>query len=198
MDSGSASAGGACLERWNEFILRWGVPWSPSSTPLTSILHLFTYFGKLGAGVGLCGILAHKLDASHVWMTDGDVDTLENLRQNVARNHCDSSKVSCPQLIWGQTEQYPTSSSSSSSPVDIILAADIIYVTEILEPLWETVDAILTAPDGRFILGYARRNVPMDLVLEHATKHGFVWTCPVDAEGVFVFSRETKKGQVVM
>jgi predicted nicotinamide N-methyase len=159
----------------------------------------------LGAGLGLCGILAHKLDiASHVCMTDGDVETLENLRRNVARNHChgdsDSSSsspnkqhtttiptISCPQLIWGQTEQYPPTHS-----IDILLAADIIYVTEILVPLWETVDAIL-ALDGKFVLAYARRNVPMELVLEHATLHGFVWTCPVEAEGVFVFSRSDKE-----
>jgi predicted nicotinamide N-methyase len=139
----------------------------------------------LGAGLGLCGILAHKLEADQVYLTDGDVETMENMRNNVfERNKCDPVTVSCPQLIWGESEQYPP------RPVETILAADIIYVTEILEPLWETVSSVL-APEGQFVLGYARRNVPVDLVLEHATKHGFIWTCPADAEGVFVFRRKS-------
>jgi predicted nicotinamide N-methyase len=136
----------------------------------------------LGAGLGLCGILAHKLDATHVYLTDGDVDTMENLQRNVEKNNCDSKKVSCPQLIWGYSDQNPP------EKVEIILAADIIYVTEILEPLWETISTILD-PEGLFVLGFVRRNVPLDLVLEHASKHGFVWTGPPDVEGVFVFSR---------
>ena len=131
--------------------------------------------------MGLCGILSHKLGARHVFLTDGDVDTLENLRRNVERNACDSNTVSCPQLIWGSSNQYP-------KEIDIILGADIIYMTETLGPLWETVSKVL-AQEGTFLLGYARRNVSIDLVLRYAVDHGFVWTCPSGDEGIFTFSR---------
>jgi SAM-dependent methyltransferase len=55
---------------------------------------------------------------------------------------------------------------------DIILAADIIYVSEIIVPLTETVQRLL-APTGVFLLAYARRNVPVDLVHDQATRCGF-------------------------
>jgi Lysine methyltransferase len=50
---------------------------------------------ELGAGVGLCGILAHILcGAAHVCITDGDLTVLDNLRHNVARN-CPASFPAC-------------------------------------------------------------------------------------------------------
>jgi predicted nicotinamide N-methyase len=136
-------------------------------------------------------------------MTDGDVDTLVNMRENVTRNGIplgimgekhgngnNNNTMDCPQLIWGQQlpeflQQY---ASDDNGPFDVVLAADIIYVTEIIQPLWETVDTILP-PHGLFMLAYARRNVPIDLVLEQATQRGFTWSCPDNAEGVFLFRR---------
>ena len=44
------------------------------------------YIVELGAGVGLCGIVAHKLGAKRVLLTDGDKTVLKNLRYNVQRN----------------------------------------------------------------------------------------------------------------
>jgi predicted nicotinamide N-methyase len=165
----------------------------------------------LGAGLGLCGILAHQLQASKVVMTDGDVNTLVNMRENVVRNGIElqgmeehtaaaaantttTATMDCPQLIWGQQlpeflRQYASGDDDENGQFEVVLAADIIYVTEILEPLWETVDALL-APQGLFLLAYARRNVPIDLVLEHAAQRGFTWSCPKHAEGVFLFRRQ--------
>jgi predicted nicotinamide N-methyase len=137
--------------------------------------------------LGLCGILAQKLQATEVVLTDGDSDTLENLRENVQRNiECSSASVQCPQLIWGHGldkfhEMY-------KAPFDVMIGADIMYVPKVLQPLWETIDKLLSA-SGKFLMAYARRNVPIESVLEHATKHGFEWTCPKKGEGVFVFTR---------
>jgi len=41
---------------------------------------------ELGACLGLCWILSYRLGASHTVMTDGDTDTLENIRSNVDSN----------------------------------------------------------------------------------------------------------------
>jgi predicted nicotinamide N-methyase len=131
-------------------------------------------------------------------MTDGDVDTLENMRDNVTRNGIElgmeNGSMHCPQLIWGQQlpEFLKQQQQQNDGLFQVVLAADIIYVTEILEPLWETVDTLL-APQGLFLLAYARRNVPIDLVLEHATRRGFTWSCPENAEGVFLFRRQETK-----
>jgi predicted nicotinamide N-methyase len=145
----------------------------------------------LGAGLGLCGILAHHLGARQVILTDGDSDTLALLRENVATNvvatsNTHDNKVECRQLRWGH--EFATSFSVSiQACFDIILASDVIYVEECIEPLMETVVALL-APSGVFCLSYARRNVSIDKVLCSAEQHGLSWTLPNEAaEGVHVF-----------
>ena len=129
--------------------------------------------------MGLCGIVAHKLGAAKVCLTDGDTDTLDQLRCNVAHNHCDDT-VDCPQLIWGcRLEQ----------TFNVILGVDIIYVEDILEPLWTTVSECLEL-EGTFLLAYACHNVLIDLVFQMATKFGFVGTSPDDDKGIYCFEQK--------
>ena len=135
--------------------------------------------------MGLCGILAHHLGAHRVVLTDGDTDTLALLRDNVAAN-VSSGKVECRQLRWGQEF---VRASYSQETFHLLLASDVIYVEEIIEPLLDTVVARL-AQDGVFWLSYARRNVSIDKVLACAERHGLFWREPSEAaEGVYVFQR---------
>jgi predicted nicotinamide N-methyase len=161
---------------------------------------------ELGAGLGLCGILAHHLQAANVVLTDGDTDALSFMRSNVASNCGDSSSansssnsIQCRQLVWGNKERLSDLVRQHTTPSDadnenknegfhLILGSDIIYVEEILDPLFESVERLL-AVNGRFWLAYARRNVKIDLVLETAARHGFSFEEPKDAEGVFIFQR---------
>jgi predicted nicotinamide N-methyase len=137
--------------------------------------------------LGLCGILAHKLQATQVLLTDGDIETLAQLRQNVQRNNCATSRsVICPQLIWGHN--LDTFCDQYKAPLDVIIGADIIYVTTVLQPLWETIDKLLSL-NGKFLLAFTRRTVSVELVLEYATKYGFEWTCPENRTSVYVFTR---------
>jgi len=59
---------------------------------------------ELGAGLGLCGLVAHKHGACPVMLTDGDSDTLKNMRSDIALNVesevIKSESVACKQLLW--------------------------------------------------------------------------------------------------
>jgi predicted nicotinamide N-methyase len=160
---------------------------------------------QLGAGLGLCGILASHLRASKVVLTDGDSDALHYLRANVEKNVpqpqkrvendiIDGTQAAAPafvrQLVWGEAASFLT---TDSERFDTVIGSDIIYVEEILEPLWRTVDDLVT-PAGAFLLAFARRNVPIDRVFETASTHGFAWTCDdSNSEGVIEFRRAERR-----
>lgn len=131
---------------------------------------------ELGAGLGLCGIVAHKLGAYQVLATDGDVDVLHNLRYNARRNKSDNGgqHLACPQLVWGQNLGDFTHQHKRQS---VILATDVFYAPSLVTPLWRTVDQLLE-PHGRFLLAFAPHAVTIDQVLNEARDWGYTWACP--------------------
>jgi predicted nicotinamide N-methyase len=158
---------------------------------------------EIGAGLGLCGILAHHLGADRVLLTDGDTDALANLRGNVQRATYTTTTtrttnddglverhplLAVYQLVWGRNIPAFV---ERHGRFDIVLGADVIYIPESIEPMWSSV-AQLLRPNGIFLLSYTRRNVSFDLVLETATTFGFVWeSLPV--VGVILFFRPSDK-----
>jgi predicted nicotinamide N-methyase len=172
---------------------------------------------ELGAGLGLCGILAHHLQAANVVLTDGDTDALKFMRANVAANcmdtntsssvdeienakegrHSTNRTIQCRQLVWGdngRVDDLKHQYTDDNQGFHLVLGSDIIYVEEILDPLFQSVDRLL-ADGGAFWLAYARRNVKIDLVLETADRYGFTYETPDDTEGVFVFQRRHQQQQ---
>jgi predicted nicotinamide N-methyase len=152
---------------------------------------------ELGAGMGLSGVVAAVLGASCVFLSDGDSDSLSNMRKNIQRNNSlipTSTNIQCLQLKWGQRIAEFKAKCNLPTPsglFDLVMGSDIIYVETILEPLFQTVDALLS-PSGSFVLAYARRNVKIDLVFQTAEKFGFQWTEPTSSEGCFVFQRRER------
>ena len=129
---------------------------------------------ELGAGLGLCGIVAHKLGARQVLATDGDVDVLENLRYNLDQNADCSSTVACPQLVWGKNL---SEFEQVHDQQGVILATDVFYAPGCVKPLWQTVDHLLK-DNGRFLLAFCPRKVALEDVLDEARDKGFTWACP--------------------
>lgn len=151
-------------------------------------------FGKnvleLGAGLGLVSIVAHHLGAGHVVLTDGDTLTLRQTRQNVQQNCHDNNSnnnIECRQLIWGNPSQLQ-SLLDKYGRLDTILGADVVYTEASLEPLFDTVAALLEPKSGRFVLSRVTKwnDVSDDTVLGAAKQRKLDCTRPED--GIFIFS----------
>ena len=172
---------------------------------------------ELGAGMGLCGIVAYHIGARDVLMTDGDIHVLDNMRYNVEQNVPPESyfhsnlcqkaniegtshglcveedmnkqtkniptSISCPQLIWGQRiDEFQ----NKYGKANVILAADCIYMTQSVDPLWQTIDQLLQTSssdddeeqDQESIVLYTNRSsssarAPLEMIFETAAKYGF-------------------------
>ncbi len=105
-------------------------------------------------------------------------------------------RVSCPQHIWGKGIDVMQ---KKYDKANVIIATDCVYVTQSLEPLWQSVDQLLIEEssnghcvgesnsnvddnqfnDGRGIFLYTNRcssAAPIEMVLAMATKYGFTWS----------------------
>lgn len=151
---------------------------------------------ELGAGLGLCGIVAHKHGARQVILTDGDTDTLGNMRSNIASNISDAggaASIFCKQLLWGKNVEAFREKWAQEHGFDVVMGGDIAYAQESLEILFETALELLSEKPGSvFLLSFVfRGGVTVDSVAAAAKRHELEWKRPEDSdtEGVYVFRR---------
>ncbi|KAL3935154.1 MAG: hypothetical protein SGBAC_009271 [Bacillariaceae sp.] len=143
-----------------------------------------------------------------VVLTDGDTDVLAQLRSNVQQNlelnatlvqnssdvNCQesSSDLSCHQLIWGKDHakafvqrpcfhsSYRGNNDPDASYFDVIIGSDLIYVAQVIEPLFETIQTLLHPNHGIFLMAHCARHegneVELDMVLGQARKVGLQYT----------------------
>ncbi|XP_072954432.1 uncharacterized protein [Typha angustifolia] len=106
---------------------------------------------EVGSGVGLVGVCLNQVGASKVILTDGDIQTLANMKSNVElnglRNEAISSKILCRSMNRVECKYLPwefvSESELQSYEPDIILGADIIYDPVCVPHLIRVLSALL-------------------------------------------------------
>ncbi|EGC35383.1 hypothetical protein DICPUDRAFT_152320 [Dictyostelium purpureum] len=136
---------------------------------------------ELGSGVGLCGLVSSKY-SNFTLFTDGDEKSLPLLQDNVEANkdlYKDSkNKPNVERLFWGKTdtlekfkEQY-----QSKFEFDIVIGSDLIYVDDSIEPLFYTVDSILSKSQSNsptFYLSFLDRKNHLPVLKSVSQKYNF-------------------------
>jgi predicted nicotinamide N-methyase len=153
---------------------------------------------EVGSGLGKCGILAHLLSSKGkglTYLTDGDTETLKQLRKNVKENVIDNhDNLSCHQLLWGKdTAQnfLKQQSIQNDHLFDVILGSDLIYVTSVISPLFETVKTMIQPESGVFVMAHCARRrgneVNVDMILDEAKQQGFIYKVVNEEDDISVF-----------
>lgn len=122
----------------------WAKIW-PSSFILGRFLRRYAAEGKrlleIGAGMGICGMIAARYGFSHVTVTDSCSDALDFARANILRNNLEET-VSVRHLdLRRQGDPLPEKQ-------DIIAASEILYLDDLHSPLLKFADRNL-AEDGK-------------------------------------------------
>lgn len=143
---------------------------------------------ELGSGLGLVGLYVASKCESTVFLTDGDTDVLQQLRRNVNANAaCVQSgcNLSTHQLIWGTDSSRAFLQQHDGKRFDWILGSDLIYVSNNVGPLFQTVTTLL-AEHGVFWMAYCARRtmdeekaVSLEDILSEGERHGLASTCLV-------------------
>ena len=107
---------------------------------------------ELGCGCGLVAIVA-TLNGGEVLATDGDDGVLDLARRNFHRNHFN---ITTAQLKWQDA-------SSTSSPFDVVLGADLTYFPGTAVPL---ANAMLASGAPTAIIAHKRRTPQDDKTID--------------------------------
>ena len=99
---------------------------------------------ELGAGCGLCGIVAAKLcGAGPTLLTDLAPPSMDNLRHNLTLNGLEAPQAEAATLDWFEPATWP-------APHDVLLGSDLVYGSDSVPHLRKVVEA-LVAPGGVFV-----------------------------------------------
>lgn len=106
---------------------------------------------ELGAGTGVLGMLCNRLGASKVVLTDNDPRSITHMTADVPRNNIDATVCS---LDWFQPPSQDElvamvgGRAATDAGAVRVVAGDVLYKRELLEPFMNTTKAVLTAFSG--------------------------------------------------
>mmetsp|Transcript_20106 Transcript_20106/g.30236 ORF Transcript_20106/g.30236 Transcript_20106/m.30236 type:complete len:262 (-) Transcript_20106:71-856(-) len=159
---------------------------------------------ELGAGLGRCGILARLLASPkcEVLLTDGDTDTLHQLRANVKRNHHlfevegYNVNISCHQLLWGE-DTARVFLGRQVDTFDVIMGSDLVYVPSVIQPLIETVSVLLSkSASAIFVMAHCARRegneVELEIILDVAQQAGLKYTLVKEEDDLYLYTFQWK------
>ena len=117
-------------------------------------------------------------------MTDGDVDALKLLHENIKNNNIPSCITDATKLYWGNEEGYTTFNNwgtkkwttlweENNCIFDIIIAGDVMYKSELPLLFFQTVKRFLSPTGCLFLCHVPRATVTHDIIIDTATSEGF-------------------------
>lgn len=131
---------------------------------------------ELGAGSGLAGMVAVRLGAQNVVITDGDQTSVDLAAQNLIQNGipCDKPNVCVTRLLWGQQKLFRANRSDlvPESGFDVIVAADVMYKKELPLLLFRTVKDLLAPSGVVYLCHLVRAGVTQRIVVDAAEAAG--------------------------
>jgi len=157
---------------------------------------------ELGAGLGLVSLaVARFCCASRVVLTDIDVGCLHLAGANISIN-------ALPTAVETRILRFGAPTKDLRASFDVVIAADVAYSLELVDPLWRSVNALLRKAGGTFIVSHLDRTPSGTArLVSCATLHGFrlkhqhdLWTLQVPrqkhhsfAAWLFIFERVSAK-----
>ncbi|KAJ3758049.1 putative methyltransferase-domain-containing protein [Lentinula raphanica] len=136
---------------------------------------------ELGSGTGLVGLIAAKLGAGRVWITD-QASLLDIMQQNLSLNRLQCN-CEVAELNWG------TSIPTAMSSPDVILAADCVYFEPAFPLLVRTLDSLATDKTQVFFCYKKRRKA--DKRFFGMLKKKFTWHEVMDDPNRDLYNRES-------
>eukprot|EP00743_Colponemidia_sp_Colp-15_P008409 GILK01009136.1.p1 GENE.GILK01009136.1~~GILK01009136.1.p1 ORF type:complete len:246 (-),score=33.71 GILK01009136.1:187-888(-) len=119
---------------------------------------------EVGAGVGLCGLLASRY-ALHTVLTDHNDTVLKVLTRNAQEHTTAPESIQCVKLDWGvNIDEFKQ---TCPKPFQVIIGADVVHWPDSVKPLFETVKALMsTAEPSVLLLSYISRSSSNDAALD--------------------------------
>eukprot|EP00741_Cyanophora_paradoxa_P000903 tig00000448_g871.t1 len=105
---------------------------------------------ELGAGTGLAGIAAVLCGASEAVITDLE-PVVPLIEENIALNGIPANRARALALPWGGPVEHV------GGPVDLVIAADVVYLESTFELLLDTLGRLLATPATHLTLVYQKR-----------------------------------------